>query len=203
MTRAICIDRQFGSGGRAVGKALADLLGCQFYDNALVNLAVQTGELSYTAAVEGDERAVSPWLYTPFVAGAYPEMMENSDPERMFKITNQVIKEAAKKGDAVFVGRLADVVLDDAYDVDVTSVFIYAPKAYRIKRLIETEGFNDKKQAEAGMKKKDKQRRNYYNYYTGREFGRPENYDLCVDSSVLGVEDTAKLIAEMVRLKEQ
>lgn len=203
MNHAICIDRQFGSGGRAVGKAVAKQLGCQFYDSALVNLAVQTGELSYKDAESGDEKAVNPWLYTPMTAGTFPDMVGTTGPEKMFRITSKLIEEIALKGDAVFVGRLADVVLEDTVGVDVLSIFIYGPEAYRIQRLIQTEGFTSKKEAVAAMKKKDKQRRNYYNYYTGREYGNPVNYDMCLDSSYLGIEKTADLIVQALKLKQQ
>ena len=200
-TRAICIDRQFGSGGHAIGELVSDKLGYSFYDSALVNLAVEKGELSISAAEDADEKAVNPWLYTPLSSGTYPGLISQSGPERMFRIQSEIIQEAAQKENCVFVGRLADAVLEDIADVNIVSFFIYGPEPYRIQRLIQTEGFT-RKEAEAAMRKKDKQRRNYYNYYTGREYGNPVNYDFCIDSSYLGINGTAELLCQIIKLSE-
>ena len=85
--------------------------------------------------------------------------------------------------------------------MNIVSFVIYGPEPYRIQRLIQTEGFT-RKEAEAAMRKKDKQRRNYYNYYTGREYGNPVNYDFCIDSSYLGINGTAELLCQIIKLSE-
>lgn len=195
-TKSICIARQFGSGGHAIGKLVAEKLGYTFYDRKLVDLAADKGNLSLQSAEKADEQAVNPWLYTPLSSGAYPGLTAQTAPERMFQLQSEIIIDEARRENCVFVGRSADAILEDEQDVELLSLFIYAPRVYRIQRLIETEGYT-KNEAIAGMKKKDRQRKNYYNYYTGREHGEPENYDICLDSSYLGIERTAELICSI------
>lgn len=196
MTYALSISRQYGSGGRAVGELVAQKLGCQFYDTQLVNLAAQKGRIPLKNAQRADEKALNPWLYTPLTSGAYIDVASRSDPEKMFRLQSDIIREAALADNCVFVGRCADAILEDEDDVELLSFYICAPLQWRVHRLVETEGYT-KKEALSAIKKKDKQRAYYYNYYTGREYADPVNYDFCVDSSLLGVEKTAELLCRM------
>lgn len=200
MNKIICISRDYGSGGRAIGECLAKSLNYKFFDSKLVDLAAEKGMMSKDQVKLNDETAVNPWLYTPLYTGVYSEFMSNSGPERLFNLQSEIIKEQASKYNCIFVGRSADVVLENE-DVDLVSLYIYAPAEWRMNRLIKTENYQSERDALVAMHKKDKQRKNYYNYYTGREYGNPVNYDLCVNSSVLGIKKSADFIEDFLKLK--
>lgn len=197
MNKAISISREFGSGGRAIGKLLAEELGFNFFDNKLVRLAAKRSGLSLDSALKADEKAINPWLYTPSVLGGLYSTIYDSDSERMYRVEQDIIREEAQKGNCVFVGRSANQALSHFKDVQLVSYFIYAPEDWRLKRVIETEGFKNEKEALHALRKKDRQRKNYYNYFTGEEYTNPLNYDLCVDSSYLGIEKTAELLKQI------
>ena len=114
---------------------------------------------------------------------------------------NSIIRELAEKGDCVFVGRCADYILEQA-KIDHISLFIAAPFEWRVKRKMEQLSI-DEKSATAMVRKKDKDRKAYYDYYTGRNWGRPYEYDLCINSSRLGIEATAEKLVEMIRELEK
>ena len=114
---------------------------------------------------------------------------------------NSIIRELAEKGDCVFVGRCADYILEQA-KIDHISLFIAAPFEWRVKRKMEQLSI-DEKSATAMVRKKDKDRKAYYDYYTGRNWGRPYEYDLCIISSRLGIEATAEKLVEMIRELEK
>ena len=113
----------------------------------------------------------------------------------LFKIQSEVIRSIAEKGDAIIIGRCADYILRD---LKCLNVFIGAPDEWRIARLMESEGL-DADEAEKLMRRKDRTRQTYYNYYTFGQWGHASNYHLCVDSSVLGVEGTADFIIDFGR----
>jgi cytidylate kinase len=113
----------------------------------------------------------------------------------LFKIQSEVIRSIAQKGDAIFIGRCADYILRD---MDCLSVFVTAPEEYRIAHLAQTESISTE-EAEKLMRRKDRTRETYYNYYTFGAWGHAANYHLCVDSSILGVEGTAELIVDFGR----
>ena len=113
----------------------------------------------------------------------------------MFNIQSEVIRSIAKKGDAILIGRCADYILRD---LPCLNVFITAPEEHRIRSLMQSEGITAD-EAEKLMRRKDRTRETYYNYYTFGAWGHASNYHLCVDSSVLGVEGTADLIIDFGR----
>lgn len=197
MKVSITISREYGSGGREIGKIIANKLGYNFYDSKLVDLAVEKGILSKEQAKEADERPLNPWLYAPLYVGSYFNSYSYSEPERLFKVQSDIIKEKALSENCVFVGRAADFVLRDE-DIKLINIFICAPKKWRVNRLMNTEGFSDKQAAYSAVSKVDRQRKNYYNYYTGREYNDPVNYDLCINSSVLGIEKTASYLISYI-----
>ena len=115
--------------------------------------------------------------------------------DMLFKIQSEVIRNIAEKGDAIIVGRCADYILRD---MDCLDVFVCAPMEYRIQRLVQNEGL-DPDEAEALMRRKDRTREAYYNFYTFGSWGLASNYDLCVDSSILGIDGTADCIIDFGR----
>lgn len=189
----ICIAREFGSGGHEIGKLLAEKLGYRFYDRALVTEAGRRSSISPELLEKADERRVNPWLYSIVYDDADQELRGISANEAMFRMQSAMILEAAKAGDCVFVGRCADEVLKQA-GMKRLSIFITAPFEVRVARKKEILNMEEKAVASL-VRKNDKQRRNYYNYYTSGDWGKPCSYDLCINSAVFGIEQTAEALA--------
>lgn len=205
MSTVITIGRQFGSGGRDVGEAVAKHFGIPFYDKELVEMAAQKSNISHEALKEVDEHATNSFLYS-LASGNYslrginaPIYYEMPINDKLFIAQAEVIKEVAKQGSCVIVGRCADYVLENE-NVDMLNVFIYAPVDYRAQRVMEAQ---DLKQSKARDKvlKTDKQRRTYYDYYTSRDWGVMTNYDLCINTEKLGISGAADMIIGCVQNK--
>lgn len=193
----ICTAREFGSGGHEIGKRLAEILGFQFYDQALVTKAISRSSISSEILEKVDEKKENSWLHSVVYDAADQNLRGISANEAMFRMQSAVILEAAQKESCVFVGRCADDVLKKA-GVDRLSLFITAPFTDRVKRKTKLLG-KDEKTVTALIRKMDKQRKNYYNYYTGSNWGKPYHYDLCINSSTLGIERTAEALAVFSR----
>ena len=188
----ITIAREYGSGGRYVGRLIADKLGIKFYDKDFIEkLAQQTG-LS-EEYIEENEQKIN--TFSNFNNGYYIGL-NNSD--ELFLKETQLIKELANQESSVIIGRCADFILKDREDV--LKVFIYSDIKNKTKRATEIYGF-DKVKAEKEIKRIDKLRSNHYKHYTEKEWKDYTNYDFCINSDKLGVEKTAELICEMVKEK--
>jgi cytidylate kinase len=192
------IGRQYGSGGRQVGKILAKKLGIPFYDKELIAISARDSGLSEALFSNADEKATSSIFYS-LVMGNYPmasgalgvsEMPLN---DQLFLIQSKTIKRLAEEGPCVIVGRCADYILREMDRV--VNIFIHAEIANRVKRAIEVYEIDEKKAEEVCLKT-DKQRANYYNYYSDRKWGMCRTYDLSLDSGRIGVEGCADLIIE-------
>ncbi len=197
MFKSICIERQFGSGGRAIGKILSQTLGYAFFDSKLVDMAAG---INHDLAAKEDEEFVNPWRYIPGSFGVTPEAFGHTGPEQMFHRQERIIREEAEKQNCIFVGRCAAQALENS-DAEKISLFIYAPVDWRIDRLIKTEGYYDEKEAYSRMRKKDRDRYNYFKYHTGQIYNDPTNYDLCVNSSVLGINGSAKFLVDYINFR--
>ena len=194
----IALGRQFGSGGREIGHKLSEALGIAYYDRELLSLAAQRAEVREELFAEKDEKAGNPWLFKGFYEGGPRVQQGQSAEDVLFQMQSEVIEELAAKSDCIIVGRCADDVLERKH-VDCLSLFICAPFDWRVHHRMELEQL-DEKAAAALVEKTDKQREKYYTHYTGRPWGLPENYDLCVNSARLGIDRTAALLAEHCRL---
>ena len=202
----ITIARQYGSGGRRVGEKLAELLGFRYVDRELITVAAKKSGLAPEVLSRADEKASGSLLYTLAMGSNLYGLHAHNGPtfghlempinDKLFIVQSDVIKEMANETSCVFVGRCADYVLSD--HPGRVSVFLYASDEVRIKRIAEEHGLTDKEAAEA-IAKTDKRRMNYYSFYTGGVWGRYENYNLMLDTSVLGVDKTAEVIAEYVK----
>ena len=193
----IALGRQFGSGGREIGKRLAEKLNIRCYDRELITLAAQKAELREELFAGREEKAPNPWLFTGVYEGG-PQVRKGQPAEDiLFEMQSQVILELAQKDPCIIVGRCADAILKSA-GIPVISLFICAPFGDRIRRRMEIEGLGPK-EAEDTIRKIDKQRKKYYDTYTGRNWGVPENYDFCINSSVMGIEETAEHIITWTR----
>lgn len=200
----ITIARQYGSGGRRVGEKLAELLGFRYVDRELVTMAAQKSGYDPEILSRVDEKSAGSLLYTLAMGsnmygvhgGAQLEMPLN---DKLFIVQSEIIKSEADKESCVFVGRCADYVLAE-YPGRI-SVFLYASMDARIKRVAQEHGLSEKEASEI-INKTDKRRIGYYNFYTGGRWGDFENYHLMLDTSVLGTEKTAEIIAQYVKSKE-
>lgn len=198
----ITIGRQFGSGGRAIGRAVAEKLGIPFYDKEIIKHIAQESGLSHEILDDYDERPTNSFLYS-LSLGAYTYgnsmagVMEMPMSDKIFVIQSDVIKNLAKQGPCVIVGRCAESVLKD--EVPFLSVFIHTDMENRIQRVSEYDGISRAAAADV-IRKTDKKRASYHNYYSELKWGAATSYDLCINSKV-GIENAAKLIVDCVSMK--
>lgn len=193
----IALGRQFGSGGREIGRILAEQLDCPFYDRELISLAAKRAEVREELFAGKDEKAGNPWLFTGVYEGGSLVRRGRSAEDILFEMQSQVILDLAGQGSCIIVGRCADYVLQQA-GVPVCRLFLCAPFAWRVAHRMEIEGISEAQAADT-VRRLDKQRRKYYTAYTRRKWGLPENYDLCINTSVLGVENTAQALLEHLK----
>ncbi len=192
----ITIARQYGSGGREIGEMLAKKLGVPYYDKELIALAAKKSGLSEEVFRQADERATSSLLYS-LVMGTYgfgggvAGMNDMPINDKLFLIQADIIRKAAEEGGCVIVGRCADYVLRERKDC--LKVFIHANRDSRLRRAVEKYGIDPAKVSDF-LTKKDKQRANYYNFYTNKKWDAMQNYDLTIDSSIFTSEQAVELI---------
>lgn len=181
MNHFITIGREFGSGGHKIGQILSEQLGFSYYDNELITLAAQRGNLNEQKLGSFDEKKHNAYLYEINYEGNQNVVKGDSFSNTLYQLQKDVILDIAKMQNAIFVGRCADYILKEA-DIPVLSVFISAPMEYRLKRTMEIQGL-DEKTVLSLIKKKDKTRKKYYESRTGNIWGSPDSYDLFFDSS--------------------
>lgn len=190
--KIIAISRQFGSGGRTVGKLVAQKLGIPCYDQEIIEkIAEESGFCPEFIKERGEYASSGSWLANAFSDRDY---YGNSIQDKVWFAQRKVILELAEKGPCVIVGRCADYVLEDGYDC--LKVFIHADMQARAKRIVEQYGENTQS-PERRLRDKDKRRAAYYNFYTDRKWGDLNNYDICLSTSALGIEKCAEIIAEV------
>lgn len=196
MSTIITIGRSFGSGGGYIGQAIGKKLGIPVYDNELISKVAEESGYSKSLFADGEEKR-SLFSMSSFFSSGRMGYIDSGyvNDNVMFKIQSEVIRGIALKGDAVIIGRCADYILRD---MKCLNVFICAPEEYRIQRLMREEGLSED-EAEKLMRRKDRTRETYYNYYTFGAWGQAANYNLCVDSSVLGIDGTAEYIIDFGR----
>lgn len=186
----ITIAREYGSGGRYVGRLIADKLGIKFYDKEFIEkLATETGLSEEYIESHEQKRDVLDGLNNGYYFG-----LNNADD--LFIKEAELIKDVAEKESCVIIGRCADFILQDKENV--LKVFIYSDMEDKIKRATEIYGF-DKEKAEKEIKRIDKLRANHYKYYTEKQWDNHANYDICINSDTLGVEKSADIICEMIK----
>ncbi len=185
----ITISREYGSGGRYIGKLIADKLGIKLYDKQFITkVAEETGLSEEYIENHEQKRDVLAVLNNGYYSG-----LNNAD--ELFIKESELIKEVADKESCVIVGRCADFILRDRKDI--IKVFVYSNIEDRIKRAVNIYGFH-KDKAKKEIKRIDKLRANHYKYYTEKEWNDHNNYDVCINSDSLGVEKVANLICEMI-----
>ena len=195
MNKIITISRQFGSGGRSIGKAVAEKLGYAYYDSELVaQVADKTGLHPSYIEDAGEYAPGKSILSYAFSSGASAGSMNASD--YLWSAQCSVIMELAEKGNCVIVGRCADYILRDREDC--LNAFIYADKSYRAKHIVERYGVRDKS-PEKRLDEKDSKRKTNYKYFTGRNWGNVENYHISLDSGALTPEKCVDIIVDLAK----
>ncbi len=195
----INIGRQFASGGRYISKKLCEKFGCKYFDKEILDLAAKESGFSPDVFKKSDEK--KSFIHTLFHLHA-PMLSDDNfynnkfSEESLFKFQCDAIRKAASQGNCLFIGRCADYVLRD--EPNTVSIFLAADMEDRINRTMERYNM-DEESARKTISKKDSTRASYYNYYTGKKWGAAESYDLCINTSIFGLDETAKFIADFIR----
>lgn len=200
----INIGRQLGSGGKEIGEKLSARLGISFYDKELINLASKESGLCEELFEKADEKP-SQTIMGGFFGARFSLFTEGSMPyanylsnDALFKIQSDVIRKLAAEKSCLFVGRCADYILRE--NPRCVNIFVTSSMEERVKRLCVTEHLGEEDAKEL-IEKTDKKRAEYYNYYSYKTWGAAATYHLCIDSSVLGIDQTVLLIEEFVQRK--
>ena len=202
MKTIITIGRQFGSGGKEVGIRVAKELGIPFYDREILQETAKKSGLCERILENFDERpksllysiAMDSYMFALPGAGA-----GDSLEQQVYLATFNTIRQIARQGPCVIIGRCADYALAD--DPNHLSIFIHAPLEDRIRRVAERQSLPPEK-ARTLISKTDKRRASYYEYYSSQRWGAVDSYDFCINSSFLGLSGTVELIRAMVEHKE-
>ena len=195
--KIITISREFGSGGRTVGHLVAEKLGIPFYDKELVDqIAVESGFAPKFVEENGEHSPSRSLLSYAFAPQGVPGVMNGlSTADFLWNIQCSVILQLAEQGPCVIVGRNADYILKDRKDC--LHAFIHADIPFRADRIVRLYGESEKS-PEARLQEKDKRRKVNYQHYTGRTWGQSQNYDICLNTGVIGVEKAADIIVSLV-----
>ena len=205
MNSVITISREFGSGGREIGKRLSEKLDVPFYDKELLELASKESGICRELFDRNDEAYTNSFLYS-LVMGSYPVSADGRiSPEmpmnqRIFLAQFDTIKNIAKQGSCVIVGRCADYVLKN--EKNVINFFITGNTAEKKRRILERYDI-EKNKVEDFIKKTDKRRASYYNYYTDMKWGEARNFDLCINTSKTGIDGAVELMTAYIGIKEK
>lgn len=205
MKTIITIGRQAGSGGKEIGEKLAAALGVKCYDRELLERAAKESGLCEEIFENHDEKPTRSFLYSlvmdtysyGYSSAAYHDMPIN---HKVFLAQFDAIKKIAEEGPCIMVGRCADYALEDCDHV--LRLFLYAPQDIRAERVGKLHNLSPAK-AKEQIIKSDKQRASYYNYYTNKKWGEAISYDLCINTSILGIDGTVELIKNIIETEEK
>lgn len=203
----ITIEREYGSGGRIVGKKLSEELGIRFYDDDILKLASEKSAVGEQFFRLADEKAGNNPLYK---LGAGRKLDLSSEPspkkklttpENLFKFQSAVIRELAEEEPCIIVGRAAGYVLDQDEEIErLIRIFVYADKVKKVQRVMEIDCIEEEK-AKRRIRKIEKERKEYYKYFTGSEWHNMKNYDLPINTTRLDLDETAELIKSYIKIK--
>lgn len=197
----ITIGREFGSGGKEIGEKLSQRLGIKFYDKEMLDRASKDSGLCQELFETHDEKTTTSFLYSVvmdtysmgYSSGSYTDMPIN---HKLFLAQYDTIKNIAKEGPCILVGRCADYALE-GFD-NVLRIFLCANMNCKIRRIARKYDVTDAK-AKDMILKTDKKRASYYNYYSNKKWGASQSYDVCINTSVYGIDGTVDLLEHMVR----
>ena len=198
----ITIGREYGSGGHQIGQAVAERLGVKFYDKQIISLAAQKSGLSDEFIANNEQRVRSGLMQNLAASAAYSSGFFSGQylplSESIFISQAQVIRDVAARESAVIVGRCADYVL--AGRENTINVFIHAPAEERVKRIMALYHL-DEAAAIKAITTSDKERGNHYFRYTDRKWGKAQNYDLCINSALMGIDKTVELLVRFAEIE--
>ena len=200
----ITIGREYGSGGRQIGQEVAKYFGIKCYDKELLEHAANDSGICKELFEHHDEKPTNSFLYSlvmdtysfGYTSSAFSDMPIN---QKVFLAQFETIKKIAAEGPCIMIGRCADYALAD-FD-NCFSVFFHADLQTRIRRIAKIYDLTDAK-AKDRIIKTDKKRSSYYNYYTSKRWGEVDSYDLCLNSSVFGIDGTVDMIKQAIEVKE-
>ena len=200
----ITIGREYGSGGREIGQAVTKALGIAFYDKQIISLAAKKSGLSDEFIANNEQRVRGGLMHNLAAASAYSGGFFSSQylplSESIFISQAQVIRDIAGKESAVIVGRCADYILDGRENT--INVFIHAPQDKRVERIMKLHNV-DEAAAIKEIQISDKERGNHYFRYTDRKWGKAQNYDICINSALMGIDKTVEMLVEMAKIEER
>lgn len=195
MSKVITISREFGSGGREIGFRLAEKLGIPFYDKEIISLAAEDSNIAEEAFHAHDEvigRQVR--IDHEYVSiNPFSTLYEVPVSDQVFMVQSQMIRKLEQGGPCVIIGRCSDIIVEDGFHV-----FICASMKKRVERMLTLEQDADAKKMETRIRGIDRKRQDYYQYYSGNEWGNPKNYHLSLNSGKLGVEACVEIIAASI-----
>ena len=199
--KIITIGRQFGSGGRTIGKAVAQRLGIPYYDKELVDAVAKESGFSHEFIEEiGEYASVTSSFLFNIAVSAHPmgliDTMSVSD--KLYICQTNVIRDLAEKGPCVMVGRCADFILRDR--PDCLRIFIHADEEFRAKRVLKNYG-ETKQPIAKRLQEKDSKRKVYYKHYTNHNWGEAKNYHLCLNSGLIGMEKCVDIICDIAEME--
>lgn len=200
----ITVARGYGSGGKTIGKMLAEDLGVHYYDMELLRLASDESGINEQLFAKADEKLKTPLLFknrkSVYTGEIIPPDSEDfvSD-QNLFNYQAKVIQDLAEKESCVIIGRCADYILRDR--ANVVRVYVHAPFDYCVEKTMEVHQNMDEEEAKKYIHKMDKRRGDYYRYFTGRDWRNADNYDLCLNSSDLGWEKCVALVKAYMEIK--
>ena len=198
----IVIGRQFGSGGREIGRRIAEKLGIPYFDKNLLAEAAKAFGFDKDVLADADEKR--PSIIRTFLGSSYGNTSDfgcwgSLSPDALYDVQSRVIGRICHAGPCVIVGRTADYIAREL--TNLFSVFIHSPEAHRARRIVMRNDAADEAEAIRIAKKADSKRESYYNYYTGRRWGAASNYHLSLDASMLSMEETVDLIISFLKAR--
>lgn len=197
MNKIISISREFGSGGHEIGENIAKKLYIPFYDRTLSEVAASNIGIDVSKIGEVDERTANSFMYSLVMGTSFAGNVTNmTAQDRMFAEQSRLIEEYAQKGPCVIVGRCSDYVLRN--NPNCIHFFICADIENRTKRVMETMSLNESN-ALTLIKKTDKARASYYQHYTGKKWGDPTSYDICINTYSTNITQTAEMIMDILK----
>lgn len=202
----ITIGREFGSGGKYIGERLAEELNFKLYDKELLNKVSDESGMDLEVLKQMDEKQEQSFWYT-FATSLYSQdsletQTEIPSNEKIFIEQAKIIEDLAQKEDCIIIGRCSNVILKNK--PNVLNVFLYASDLdFKVKRKMQYGDFESELEVIKAIERVDKERETYYNYFTKSDWGDSRSYDLLLDTSKIGVENTVQLIKEYLNLKNK
>lgn len=200
MNKVISISREFGSGGREIGFRLAEKLGIPFYDKEIISMASEDSNIAEEVFHAHDEvLGMKERTSHDYVSvNPFSSLYEVPVSDQVFMLQSQIIRRLEQRGPCVIIGRCSDIIVTDAF-----RVFICAGMKKRLERMQSLEPGESPRKLETRMRGINRKRREYYQYYSGNEWGNPRNYDLCLNSGSLGVTRCVDMITACLHLSAQ